>query len=581
MKIIFKIVLLFFLIILPPSLAQNKSDALKRQALLLMREGRYGEAVDQLNKYISANPREADGYHQRGLCYEQRIQYQYSVLDLRRALRLEPANVEIRNDLDRVIAVWHRQLYQKIEGHKRDIAVDPNYPFTYLEIGKSYRWLEEWKNAENWYDEYLKRDNNASPDEIIRYTEILAKTGSITKGEKILKNYTERYPNDWRIWSRYGYFTLWLGKNKTAEEAFKTSLGFKPFFKEAEDGLDLSRREGYVTLYPGRAFERAPEYPIDRYYRIINQNPDNDEVRFNLIDELLKVKRYEEAYQQLQMLSPKHQEGERYKSLWKFISDYRDSVFNNNVNLYTGILKENPSDKEAVIKLAESYANLFYYDSAVEVLNEYLQDVPEDKDLDARFKYVQYSAWNYEWEKAIAQLNKLLELDPDNLDYQLLRGQIGVWTVNDLPIAEKYLLNVLDHRPKDLSALLVLTNLYLWKKEFSEAKKYLDKANLIAPNNPEVESAESNYALHLSAYEEMKVFEIRSEAGKLAMEGKCSEALQKYEEYKSKRTGLTREEMIEYASIASCAKNFDKAIENYDKILADKFDYSLALQRAK
>ena len=72
------------------------------------------------------------------------------------------------------------------------------------------------------------------------------------------------------------------------------------------------------------------------------------------------------------------------------------------------------------MKLSESYANLFYYDSAIEVLGEYLQDIPEDGDLDARYKYAQYSAWNYEWEKAIVQIDKLLLLDPNNLDYQLL-----------------------------------------------------------------------------------------------------------------------------------------------------------------
>ena len=77
--------------------------------------------------------------------------------------------------------------------------------------------------AEEWYDKYLTMEE-ASSDEIIRYSEILAKNGHIKKGEPILKRYTEKYPKDQRLWSRYGYFTFWLGKNKTAINAFEHAL---------------------------------------------------------------------------------------------------------------------------------------------------------------------------------------------------------------------------------------------------------------------------------------------------------------------------------------------------------------------
>jgi tetratricopeptide (TPR) repeat protein len=580
MKTCMQIFLLVLLVFIASVEAQNKSEPFKTQAELLMREGRYAEAIDQLDKYVTANPRVAKGYHLRALCFEKTMQYQYSVLDLRRAVRLDASNKEIRNDLSRVIGKWHELLYQKIDGHKRDLAIDPNKAFTYLEIGKSYRWLEEWSDAESWYDQYLKRDDNASPDEIIRYTEILAKTGSIIKGERILKKFVERYPTDWRLWSRYGYFVMWLGKNNLALDAFTKSLGFKPFFQEALDGLDLAKREGYLTQFPGRAFERV-EYPIDRYYRLLEKNQEDDSLRYSLTRELISANRYEEAYQQLQALSPKHAEEEYYKSLLKKVTDYRDSTFNNAVESNTAILKEDPTNKGAVLKLAEAYGNLYYYDNALEVLSEYLQDIPENQDLDVRFLYAKYLAWNYEWEKSQSVLNKLLEIEPNNLDYILLRGQIGSWTVQDLDQAEKDLLKVYDGRPNSLPTVLGLVTVYSWKNNYPEAKKYLDIAHGLAPRSSEVESAESNYQLHLSAYEEVKVFEIKGEVGKLAQEGKCEEALTKYEEYRSKRTALTRDELIEFADVASCAKQYNKAIEAYNSILSESFDYRVALSRAK
>ena len=582
MRVFLKII--FFIAVLTAgfSFAQNRNDALKRQGQLLMDEGRYGEAIDQFNKYIASNPRTAEGYHLRGLCFEQRLQYWDAVFDLRRALRLTPNDSKIRSDLARIISVWHKQLYQKIDGHKRDIAIDPNNAFAYLEIGKSYRWLEEWYAAERWYDEYLKRDDNASPDEIIRYTVILAKTRSIVKGERILKKYVARYPDDWRLWSRYGYFTLWLGKNKTAEDAFNRSLSFKPFFEEAEDGLDLAKRQPYLYVDVGRDRDKGTqEYAIDRYYRLLEKNPENDDVRFDLLTELINNNRYEEAFQQLQYLQPIHAEEDKFKSLFKTVTDYRDSTFNRDVNHYTEILKENPADKEAVLKLADAYANLFYYDSAIEVLSEYILDIPDNQDLDVRYKYAKYTAWNYEWEKSIAELTKLLEQDPNNSDYKLLRGQIAVWTLNDLDLGERYLNEVHESNPKNLDALLSLVNLSTWKKDFILGRQYLDEAKGYYPGNSEVANMESVFQLRQQANDEAKIFEIRGEAGKLSMEGKCVEALAKYDEYFEKRKSLTREEKIEYADIASCANNYPRAIQLYDEILAEGFDYKAALLRAK
>ena len=559
--------------------AQNRSETLKRQAMQLMQDGRYGEAIDLLNKYVTANPRIAEGYNLRGLCFEKSIQYQYAVLDFRRAIKLDPNNSEIQRNLDRVIKIWHQILYKQIEGYKREIAINPDNPFNYLEIGKDYRWLELWKLAENWYDEYLKRDDNASPDEIIRYTEILAKTGSILKGERILKKYVDRYPEDWRLWSRYGYFTLWLGKYRIAENAFSTSLGFKPFFKEAEDGLDLAKKQGYLTQYVPRSFESV--YPIDRYYSLLKRNPDDNEVRYELIKELIKAKRYEEAYQQLQLVPPNLADESKFSDLKNEVVTIRDSLNQMTVDSMTVKLKEDPSDKKAVLKLAESYGNLYLYDNALEVLGEYLQDKSETDDPDVRFQYAKYAAWNYEWEKAIEQLNILMKQDPDNLDYQLLRAQISVWTVLDLDQAKVYLTNVLDKRPDNLDAILAMASLLGWQRDFDAAKVYIDKAQSIAPNDPNVINAASNYALHLSAYQQVKNLELRAEAGKLSMEGQCDEALAKYDEYLTKITAPTREEKIEYAQINLCAKQYGKAIDIYDSLLTEQYDTTLALERAK
>ncbi|RMD51242.1 MAG: hypothetical protein D6830_00780, partial [Ignavibacteria bacterium] len=227
--------------------AQDEILALKQEALSHMQAGRYGEAIDLLNKYISAKPRLAEGYNLRGLCYEARSQLKNAIIDLRKARKLEPDNKEVNKNLARVREKLYKILKKNIVGYKRDIKIDPSIPWNYLEIGKAYRWMEEWELAEEWYDKYLELDPNASPDEIIRYAEILTANKHIEKGVRILKKWVDKYPEDWRLWSRYGWFNIWLGRYKIAKEAFERALSFKPFFKEAQDGLDRALKHAYLT----------------------------------------------------------------------------------------------------------------------------------------------------------------------------------------------------------------------------------------------------------------------------------------------------------------------------------------------
>ena len=167
--------------------SQANADGIKAEAMKQMQVGRYGEAIDLLNKYISAKPQIADGYNLRGLCYEKRNQLEYAVFDYRAANKaVGGKNKDIVNNLNRATQLWYDQLNKKIEGHKREIAINPAKAINYLEIGKCHKHMGHWSEAEQWYDEYLKREE-PSPDEVIRYTEILSMTGHIEKGGKDTK----------------------------------------------------------------------------------------------------------------------------------------------------------------------------------------------------------------------------------------------------------------------------------------------------------------------------------------------------------------------------------------------------------
>ncbi len=547
-----------------------------------MQAGRYGEAIDQLNKYISANPQESEGYNLRAVCFEKRMQYENARLDYRRAIAIETRNpnkrAEYESSLKRLLDIWYPLLNKKIEGHLREIAIDPNIPYNYLEIGKSYKLMEIWDKAEQWYDEYLRRDDYASPDEIIRYTEVLAKTGSIVKGERILKKYTERFPEDWRLWSRYGYFTLWLGKYAIAKKAFETALGFKPFFKEAQDGLDIVNRQAYLTQEDPRAFEK--EYPIDRYYRIVRRNPRDIETRFKLVDELIKANRFEEAYQQLQIIGVTKADDERYKEKLQYVLSYRQKTYREKLDEAKIILLKNEFDKDALKTVAQYYEYLQNYDSALVMLDKYFEQYPDEKDPQLRYRYARISAWSREFDKAIDIMDVLLKDEPNNLDFQLFRAQVSVWISRDIETARQYLDNVLKAKPNNIDALISMGSLKLIDRDIAAAQQYADKAKEIDPNNEDLIKLQSNIDWQEMRAEEEKIYSILNQGRQKVIDNDCIGALPYYEEYFSKAAPNSLV-LKEYGDVLFCAKNYNKALEQYNQVIALGPNYDAQTQRAK
>lgn len=552
-------------------------ETLKREALEHMQAGRYGEAIDQLNKYIAQNAQDPGGYHLRGLCREAREEYQWAVLDLRRANRLDPNDAEIRKDLQRVRSTWDAILYERIEGFERELAIDPSDPIPYLEIGKSYRWLEEWSTAELWYDRYLERDPDAVPDEIIRYTEILSHTGSIRKGERKLEEYVERYPDDWRLWSRYGYFTMWLGNYRNAERAFRTALSIKPFFKEAQDGLDLALQEGYLTQFRPRSYERE-EYPIDRYYRQLKNDPNNDEARYQLIELLLDENRFDEAFQQLQYLAPNYEGTDRFEELRQRVLTERETYYNNEIEIQQAKLKENPENGEAALAIAQNYANMEDYESAAEILREYLEFVPDD--IDARLLLAKVLAYDRRLDDAYEEINIVLDERPDDSEVQLLFGQICVWRDDNLEEAEEILEDVLEKNHDNLNALITLGTLNFQQHEYETAQQYNMQALTLAPDNPDAQQLNSMLELHFIRVEEERKLEKLEQGRELAMNGDYEAAIPYYEEYFDEAIPTT-DLKYELADVYTGAGRFSDAIDMYDEVLTQDYRPEYDIQRAK
>lgn len=549
-----------------------------------MNNARYGEAIDLLNKYVSENPNRADGFNLRGICYERRGNYEYAVYDYRTAKKLAPNDKEITSNLNRATQDWYKLLYNKIEGHKREIAINPSNAINYLEIGKCYKNLGEWNEAEIWYDLYLEKEE-ASSDEILRYTEILAKNNRISKGEPILKSYTDKFPNDHRLWSRLGYFQLWLGKNKLAIESFSKSLEIRPFFKEALDGLDLAKGKGYIYSINDTAtgfnygLPPAPkEYIIDKYFRLLKSAPEDDKLRFSLVEELIKARRFEEAKQQLEILSKKYSDNNRYLELYSKNESLRKSFYADRKKYFEEVLSKNPKDKKALLGLGDLHLFDKDYDLALKYYNQYLKYYPSDKDI--RYKVVEILTWQSKLCDAQIEIAELLKQNPDDINYNLMYAKINFWLDQNLLDAEKAYGKVLSKEPLNKDALLGLAFLKLRSENVTEAKTLLVQLESSDPSLPELNNLKQGIEeldLRLRKDEQIKMLE---KARENVITGNLDYAIKSFQEYLKndpENISVSRE----LADVFLLKGDLNSAIKVYDNLLKTNYDFETDKYRAK
>lgn len=586
----FCLIVFLFLISASYLNGQTNPDKYKNDAIAMMSAGKYGEAIDLLNKYVGVYPSKPDGYNLRGKCYERRNQLVNAQNDYRIAAKLQPGNKEYQSDLNRINQKLNNDLNAKIKGYQREIAINPKNPRNYLEIAKCYKLMFDWVSSEIWYDKYLELEE-PSADEVIRYTEVLSYLKKYAKGEPILARFVKKYPNDHRLWSRYGYFLYWLGKSDEAKVAFETALKLRPYFKEAQDGLDMVLGKYFQNLYKDttgnwQANQKPPpppppqEFAIDKYYRILRNNPKDDKTRFLLIDELIKFKRWEEAYQQLLILEEKYKEDQKWVKSYELVIKVREENYTKRIAEIQKLLEKNPDDVKLITEMVQLLNNLERNEEAFQLLNGYFERNPDSQDCKLRKIFAKIASDFQDNYKAIEQLDFCIAKDPTDLDLKLQRGIISVWLSKDEDLAYEYLNEVLSKKPKEVTALVGLASLEMTKNNFDKASEYIELIKQYEPTHPELETLISNLETSKLRAEEEALFQSLEGGREKIRAGDCEGALQIYDEFLGKHEG-DRTILKEYADINSCLKNYDRALQIYDSLLAGEYDYLIDLERAK
>lgn len=555
---------------------QAKVEEMKRKGFLLLQTDKINEAIEQFNLYIGAKPQSAEGYFLRGMCYEKKSLFQNAVSDFQTAVYMNPAEADYKKNLDRLTRIWHQQLYSNIEDNKKEVNRNPAQPAGYLEIARSYKYLGLNDYAEKWYDEYLKLDKDPSRDEIISYTEVLARTGSLLKGENILKTYTEKFPDDNRLWSRFGYFNLWLGKITPARDAFNKALSINPDFKEAADGIKLADNQEFAL----NKLSASPDSNsvISNYYASLKDKPNDDETRFQLVEQLIKLNRFTEAGQQLVYLQPNYEAGERYKAITASLEKGIEISAVNSIDDLKALLLSEPNNPVVVKKIADYYYSQSQLDESVEVYKNYLAANPYDNEM--RYNYAGILAAGKRPVEAYSEIQSVLEKDKKQIKYRLLAGQIGVWLDRDTLETRNLLEGVLREDQENYSALLALATYNYQRMKLDSAKMFTERAKIIDSNDPNLVKLISSIETQKMRLEKEALWKKFETGQKLYKEEKFEEAKPYYEEI-IKLGNPPSDLLSEFAVIQMNLKNYHEAITIYDSLMVKNPNMEFEKERGK
>jgi len=555
---------------------QFKVEEMKRKGLILLQTDKVNEAIDQFNLYIKARPQNGEGYYLRGLCYEKKRDFQNAVYDFQTAVYLNPADEDYNKNLNRLVKLWNQELYNGIDENKKTVKSNPAYAKGYLEIARAYKYLGLNDYSEKWYDDYLKLEPSISAEEVINYSEVLAKTGSLQKGERLLKSSLDKYSDDSRLWSRYGYFELWLGKLSAAKDAFNKALSLNAGLKEASDGLEQIRNQEFNPVSIAAVPDTSGAIP--QYYDLLKANPNDDETRFKLIDRLVNAGRFDEARRQLIYLQPNYEDSEKFKALSSSIESKTDISAINSIDELKTMLASNPNNAQLVRKISDYYFNLSQYQESGDVLKYYLAANPENNEM--RYQYANILLADKKLEESYQEMKTLLDRESKPLRYRILAGQLGVWLDRDTSETKSILEGVMLEDPDNFQAIVSMAYYYYHRMKLDISKEFADRAKAIDPNDSNVIKLLAVIDTQKMRIEKEKMWKRFETGQKLFKERKYEEAKPYYEEIMS--LGNTPNDVrSEYAFIKMNMGNYREAIPLYDSLLVNNQNLEFEKLRGK
>jgi Flp pilus assembly protein TadD len=194
-------VLVCALVLLASTVRAQKADAeqIFNGALSHLREGRPELALEEFNRAIRMEPKNAYFYKGRGVAYLSLKRLPEAIAAFRKALDLDPYYVDARNDLGTALILSG----ERDEGKRMLVAaynepMNPTPEVTARNLGRTYKDEGDLEQALTWYNTSVRR-NPRFADAHIGLAETLAAMGRMDEAIRHLEMATAKTAENVRV----------------------------------------------------------------------------------------------------------------------------------------------------------------------------------------------------------------------------------------------------------------------------------------------------------------------------------------------------------------------------------------------
>jgi len=141
------------------------------------------------------------------------------------------------------------------------------------------------------------------------------------------------------------------------------------------------------------------------------------------------------------------------------------------------------SSIQSLFEEARSLKSKGAYEEAIESYQEILREDPEN--YEATIELARVYSWNNQYNKSIEYYDKLLIKNPKDYDALLGKAQVLAWK-GDYSNAENLYTRIIEAVPDYFDAHLGLVNVYLWSGKYNKALSFLEKLEREDPEDQRI-----------------------------------------------------------------------------------------------
>lgn len=353
------------------------------------------------------------------------------------------------------------------------------------------------------------------------------------------------------------------------EPEFGQTQRWAGFFVQADEGLIKSQGQ-------------SPIYPVDRHTYRLRYNPNDIVTRYALVDALVAVNRYAEAYDVLTNPTYARPMDPGYGGRFQAINETRLNKALARIRELEAAVSTDKSDEPAWRELIGLYKIVDRPDDVILAYVRVIELRPEDRDI--RIEYVDALRVNGYPEKAVAQAGWLADRDPNNPMIHRLYVMSQFALDNLDARGESFLSGLLSNRNTKDAELLIEASAYkLRRSDLETAKIYLGRAEVL--NMPQfatqIDAMKHLIARETLRFEQEQQFALVNEARRLVAAKKFDEAIVQYERYFEVRGKRTRDELKELAGLYAAKKDYQASVGIYQSLLSEVYEYDVAKEMSR